>query len=258
MGDGVGSFLVVLFFIIVSMMDGAARKRRRAAQQLEHLPGSDDLPDEEEDLGRFLESSEGRFIEPDGGVAIEFDREMTIEPDEAIEQEPSEGIGPADLWEEIAALARGESPVRRLQDYAARARGSTAAPADTAVDTPAGVLGSEEAYSSPGESLPVETRPADLQAGYAHPDQADTHQEHAQVVTPARPLSEGRPHEFALHPTASPTRQEKKPAPAQQAQNLLEAVTRGDKQSLRDAIILSEVLSPPIALRGAPGPPYER
>ncbi len=254
MGDGVGGFLVVLFFIIVSMMDGAARKRRRAAQQLEHLPASDDFPDEEEDLGRFLESSEGRFIEPDGGGAIEFDREMTIEPDEAIEQEPSEGIGPADLWEGIAALARGESPAQRLQDYAARARGSTAAPADTA----AGVLGSEEAYSPPGESLPVETRPPDLQAGYAHPDQAETHQEHAQVVTPARPLSEGRPHEFALRPTVSPTQQEKKPARAQQAQSLLEAVTRGDKRSLRDAIILSEVLSPPIALRGAPGPPYER
>ena len=248
MGDGLGSFLVVLFFIIVSMMDGAARKRRRAAQELGQPSPRDDLPGDAEDFTNMFESSERTAIEPDRGMAmepdrgmVEFDREMAVEPDEA--------IGPTDLWEEIAALARGESPVQRLQDFATRARGSTAAPA--------GASGSAESYSSPGEYTTSETRSTDLQAGYAHPDQAETHQEHAQVVEPARSISEGRPHEFSLHPAES-GKPEMKPGAHRQPRSLLAGVRGGARQSLRDAIVLSEVLSPPIALRDAKGPPYER
>ena len=80
MGDGLGSFLVVLFFIIVSMMDGAARKRRRAAQELGQPSPRDDLPGDAEDFTNMFESSERTAIEPDRGMAMEPDILQMDEP----------------------------------------------------------------------------------------------------------------------------------------------------------------------------------
>ena len=76
MDDGLIQFLVIAFFIVISMMDGAARKRRKAAQRLGSLPDPNRLPGTDDDLGEAAESSEP--------------------------------VSAKDVWEEIAALARGE------------------------------------------------------------------------------------------------------------------------------------------------------
>ena len=78
MDDGLIQFLVIAVVIIVSMMDGASRKRRREAQSSQSLATYDDVPEAGDDPHQVTESSEG--------------------------------IVPQDLWDGIAALARGEVP----------------------------------------------------------------------------------------------------------------------------------------------------
>ncbi len=213
MNEGLIQVLVVAAFIIISIMDGAARKRRKAAQRLGQLSTFDGPPEGADELGQADESSE-----------------------------VSEGVVPEDLWEEIAALARGEQrPEREV--------GSILGPA-TPDSRPTPDPGSEmEAWTSPQEDLPTKTRSADLQGGYLHPDQALTHTEHAQVASPAQPLLEELPHEFVPHPSERPRKPQKMPRRARPAESLLTGLRRGRKNSLREAVVLAEVLSPPLTLR---------
>ncbi len=218
MDDGLVQLLVVVAIIIFSIMDGAARKRRREAQSLGHLPTPDGFPEAADDLDPADESS-GR----------------------------SEGIVPEDLWKEIAALARGEVPASRQEEPATRGPSATD-------DDPNSEL---EEWTSPQEDVSAKTRLADLQSGYLHPDQALTHREHAQVAPPTRPLPEelpeelpeALPHEFVPHPREQPRKPEKEPRRARPARSLLSGVRLGAKSSIREAIVLAEVLSPPVTLR---------
>ena len=212
MNEGLIQVLVVAAFIIISIMDGAARKRRKAAQRLGQLPTFEGPPEAADELGQADESSEG-----------------------------SEGMVPEDLWEEIAALARGERPEREA--------GSVLAPT-----TPDPGLTREpdsrmEGWTAPEQDVPLETRSADLQGGYSHPHQALTHREHAQVASPAQPLPEELSHEFVPHPPARPRKPQKEPGRARPAESLLAGLRRGSKNSLREAVVLAEVLSPPLTLR---------
>ena len=213
MNEGLIQVLVIAAFIIISIMDGAARKRRKAAQRLGQLSAFDGPPEGTDELGQADESSE-----------------------------VSEGMVPEDLWEEIAALARGERPEREV--------GSILGPA-TPDSGPTREPDSEmEAWTAPEQDFPLETRSGDLQGGYSHPDQALTHEEeHAQVASPAPPLPEELPHEFVPHPREQPKKPQKEPRRARPAESLLTGLRRGSKSSLREAIILAEVLSPPVTLR---------
>ena len=118
MDDGLIQFLVVAFFIIVSMMDGAARKRRKQAQSLERLPTPDEFSEAADDLDQAVESSEE--------------------------------VVPTDLWQEIAALARGEVSGQAVGSV----RGS--ATRDPAVRDPSSTGDSDpdlEAWTVPQEGM---------------------------------------------------------------------------------------------------------
>lgn len=80
MDDGLIQMLVVGVFIVISMMEGATRKKRRQAQMTEH-------PTEAE--VDFLQSLTG---------------------DEQEGHEEAEGLVPNEIWAEIADLARGGIP----------------------------------------------------------------------------------------------------------------------------------------------------
>ena len=226
MDDGLIQFLVIAVFIIVSMMDGAARKRRKQAQSLGTLPEPNRLSEGADDLDQTAESSEG--------------------------------IVPEDLWQEIAALARGEASLTHDPDSELEV---WTAPQQEIpqMRTPAAEGGrragrSTESYDRPDMPSLTETRAADLQSGYLHADQAASHEEHAhekhaQVASPARPLPEELPHEFVPHPPESPSKPQKELRRAQKPRDLLSGVRLGAKESLREAIILAEVLSPPVTLR---------
>ena len=224
MDDGLIQFLFIAIFVIVSIMDGAARKRRKEAQRLGRTPEANRTQEADDDLGEMAQ--------------------------------PSEGVVPEDLWVEIAALARGELQTPTLD------------PSPTPDPTP-----EEGAWTAPGQDLPANGIPGmdtgervrwsverpepldapvrtgtpsgDLQGGYEHPDQAATHKEHG-----ARRLREERPHEPVLHaskPSTDPTKATRRRAGG--SRSLLAGVRSGARSSLRDAIVIAEVLNPPVTLR---------
>ena len=224
MGDGLIQFLVIAVFVIVSLMDGAARKRRKQAQSLGHLPEPDGLSEWADDQDQAAESSEGMV--------------------------------PEDLWQEIAALARGEVPGRGVDPLHGPETSDpwTSDPETSDLETrdlaTSEVDPAVDAWTGPEQAIPPSTPSSDLQAGYLHPDQAVTHREHAQVITsPARPLPEELPHEFVPHSPEQPSEPQKEPRRVPKPGGLLSGVRLGAGRSLRDAIIVAEVLSPPVVLR---------
>ncbi len=253
MDNGFIQFLVIAAFVIISMMDGAARKRRKEAQRLGQLPTFDGLPETADDPSEVAESSEGMV--------------------------------PTDLWEEIAGLARGEVPERGVlgsvlgqatrdpsstDDASSEMETWTAPQQDVSPVRIAGTEGGERGlqslrrYKGLDAPAPAGRQQADLQAGYSHPDQALTHEEHAQVASPARMVDSTsvdagsgpveRPHEFVPHPPESPSKPQNQLGRALKprtllARSLVAGVRQGVRESLRDAIVVAEVLSPPIVLR---------
>ena len=244
------TILLVAFFIIISMMDGAARKRRKEAQSLGRIPEPNRLPDADDDLGEA--------------------------------GEPSERVVLKDVWEEITALARGEVQGGGLDSLSGRATRDpdSAHDLDSAHDPDSEL----EAWTAPQQEVPLmrtpaaeggarversaasydgldvpsltETRSADLQGGYLHADQAASHEKHAhekhaKVAVTAVPHQAERAHEFVLHAAEPPSKPQQQLRRAQKPGTLLAGVRRGTKQSLRDAIILAEVLDFPVALRGS-------
>ena len=233
MGDGLIQFLFIAIFVIVSIMDGAARKRRKEAQRLGHMPEANTGQEADDDL--------------DDGA------------------QPTEGLVPEDLWKEIAALARGETPAplqgppildpgltRDLsrEEGAWTATGQDLPPSRVpGMDTGERVRWSAERSERPDAPTATGTSLRDLQAGYEHPEQAATHAEHR-----VRRLREEGPHEPVLHaseaspvPTKAPSRR------AGASRSLLAGVKHGARRSLRDAVVVAEVLNPPIALRDSEG-----
>ncbi len=238
MDDGLIQFLVIAVFVIVSMMDGAARRRRKQAKNQGLPPDPNRLSDMADDLDQAAESSEG--------------------------------IVPEDLWKEIAALARGEEPgqassrIESAFDPPDTGVGSLSGPAGSLFGPETDDLGASrkpdselEAWDAPQQEMPATTRSADLQSGYLHPDQAFSHQEHAHErhvevaspPTPARTLPAEGPHEFVPHSPKRPSKPKKVPLQAQKPGSLLAGFRDSAKDSMREAIILAEVLSPPVTLR---------
>jgi hypothetical protein len=243
MDDGLIQLLFIGFLVIVSMMDGAARKRRREAEQLGQPPEPDWSPEPE------------WIPEEDHG--------------EADVTESSETLVPQDLWKDIAALARGEVPgsmggpatPSSTREPDAENEGWDA-PGEGLSETPArGTLGERDPAGARGMArwdapAPVSEGGGDLQGGYLHPEQAVTHEEHAQILPLDRPLPPEAPHEFVPHSLAPVSGEGERSSPTQQAPSVLEGVRSGSRSSLRDAIVLAEVLNLPLALRDSdPGPP---
>jgi hypothetical protein len=96
----------------------------------------------------------------------------------------------------------------------------------------------------------VPGREADPVRGPATVDaDAILHEKHTEVAVPSRPVPAKRPHEFVLHSPELAARPQKELRRAQKRRGLLSGVKGGAKSSLREAIILAEVLSPPVVLR---------
>tara|TARA_B100000749_G_scaffold260440_1_gene231892 strand:+ start:20 stop:601 length:582 start_codon:yes stop_codon:yes gene_type:complete len=96
----------------------------------------------------------------------------------------------------------------------------------------------------------VPGREADPVRGPATVDaDAILHEKHTEVAVPSRPVPAKRPHEFVLHSPELAARPQKELRRAQKRRDLLSGVKGGTKSSLREAIILAEVLSPPVVLR---------
>ena len=96
----------------------------------------------------------------------------------------------------------------------------------------------------------VPGREADPVRGPASVDaDAILHEKHTEVAVPSRPVPAKRPHEFVLHSPEFAARPQKELRRAQERRDLLSGVKGGTKSSLREAIILAEVLSPPVVLR---------
>jgi len=233
MDNGLIQFLFIAIFVIVSMMDGAGRKRRKEAQRLGHMPEANRIQEADDDLGEGAQ--------------------------------PTEGIVPEDLWKEIAALARGETPAPPrgrptldpsvTRDLSSEEGAWTATGQDLppnlvfGMDTEERVRWSAERPKRPEAPVATGTSLSDLQAGYEHAEQAATHEEHR-----VRRLREEGPHEPVLHaPEASPVPTRAPSRRAGASRSLLAGVRHGAKKSLRDAIVIAEVLNPPIVLRDSEG-----
>jgi hypothetical protein len=233
MDSGLIQFLFIAIFIIVSMMDGAARKRRKEAQRLGHDPEATGIQEADNDLDEVAQATEG--------------------------------IVPADLWKEIAALARGETaapPGGRPtldpsltgdlspEEGAWTATGQDLPPNHVpGMDTGERVRWSAERPERLDDPAATGTPLRDLQAGYEHPEQAATHAEHR-----VRRLREQGPHEPVLHGSeASPVPTKALPSRVRGSRSVLAGVRHGARKSLREAIVISEVLNPPIALRDSEG-----
>ena len=106
----------------------------------------------------------------------------------------------------------------------------------------------EEIATLAGGEVPG--READPVRGPATVDaDAILHEKHTEVAVPSRPVPAKRPHEFVLHSPELAARPQKELRRAQKRRGLLSGVRGGAKNSLREAIILAEVLSPPVVLR---------
>ncbi len=106
----------------------------------------------------------------------------------------------------------------------------------------------EEIATLAGREVPG--READPVRGPATVDaDAILHEKHTEVAVPSRPVPAKRPHEFVLHSPELAARPQKELRRAQKRRDLLSGVKGGTKSSLREAIILAEVLSPPVVLR---------
>ncbi|MAN96325.1 MAG: hypothetical protein CME08_04995 [Gemmatimonadetes bacterium] len=106
----------------------------------------------------------------------------------------------------------------------------------------------EEIATLAGREVPG--READPVRGPATVDaDAILHEKHTEVAVPSRPVPAKRPHEFVLHSPELAARPQKELRRAQKRRGLLSGVRGGAKSSLREAIILAEVLSPPVVLR---------
>ena len=230
MGDGFIQLLVIGFFIVISIMDGAARKKRQAAQLRGELPG------------------------PAGP--------SEIDDDERVGEGSSEGMVPEDLWGEIAALARGEHPAQRTDPPPApdaesptvrrtesrtvsrTAQRSTRMAAYDGTDT-------GEAYDRP-DTVEVYDR-SDI---VSEPERATVTAAEVQPVPvqARRPFRE-LPHEHVLHSEIGIADSSDGAARTSREKGALRE-PMGGVTSLRRAIVMAEVLRPPVALRVDNGEPY--
>ena len=225
MDDGLIQILVIAFFIIISMMDGAARKKRKEAQR------------------------RGRVATSEGGT--DRDEWRSTEDDAT-----SEGMVPDELWEEIAALAKGAPPesTRRLP--------------------PTRVPGADRTPYGAEEPEEISLRPE-----HQHVERHD-HVEWAPEEVPAYPVAaEADPYGLAptegtdvAGPAPSRSAPSRRDRPASRDVTRPEkvaaadpysmrasgsggavrmALRRGGRDGIRQAVILAEVLGSPAALRKA-------
>ena len=210
MDDGLIQMLVVGLFIVFSLFEGATRKKRRQAQALQR-------PDETE--VDFLQSLTG---------------------DEQGESEATEGLVPHDSWAEIAELARGGTPPtpEPVPDSEVTLR-MDAGTTRVALPVPVSVREGREVRESVAMT-PYE--PASL----VRTDSREDAREDAKEVAASATFHRLHSSDLAdLEPDAHYARTSGGPS----AMLRLFGERGGREDELRRAVILSEILGPPVSMR---------
>jgi hypothetical protein len=218
MDSGLIQILVIAFFVIISMMDGVARKKRQE-QQREAGPQIGG-PEEESDRGDMFSTTR----DPISETALET---------------TSEGMVPAELWEEIAALARGgPSPSTRRLPY-------TSVPEEESAMDPTEASDEEESWLDPAHQhveshAHVEWEPEDRSTYRTAPSYDDE-----ALGTSTRAATERTERLPVLLPADEPVAARS----TEKGTAVRQTLRHQGHASIRQAVILSEVLGPPAALR---------
>ncbi|MCH7565348.1 MAG: hypothetical protein IH968_16165 [Gemmatimonadetes bacterium] len=212
MDSGLIQMLVIGLFIVITMMEGATRKKRRQAEALQR-------PDETE---------------------VDFPRSLT--GDEQGESEATEGLVPHDIWAEIAELARGGTAptAEPAPDPEPRLR-MDAGPTQVAlpVSVPEGREVRESVAMTPYE-------PASLVRTDSREEESEEEREEAKEAAASATF-------HRLH--SSGLADLEKDAHYARASGGRSAMLRlfgergGREDELRRAVILSEILGPPVSMR---------
>lgn len=214
MDSGLIQMLVVGLFIVISMMEGATRKKRQQAQALQR-------PDETE---------------------VDFPRSLT--GDEQGESEATEGLVPHDIWAEIAELARGGTApaAEPAPDPEPRLR-VDAGPTRVALPLPVSVPEGREVRESVAMT-PYE--PASLVRTDSREEESEEESEEETEAAASATF-------HALH--SSGLADLEKDTHYARASGGRSAMLRlfgergGREDELRRAVILSEILGPPVSMR---------
>jgi hypothetical protein len=230
---GIIQLLVVGAFVVFSIMDGAAR-RKRAEQAEREAQGGEVRPeymrahgttdrDDGEEAGGFSEPGAGGFSEPIPVV-------------------------PGEFWEEMAQLARGEErpadrPVSFEQAGEASIRTSTPLieeryEAETMARYP--VVRSPKGFMLPithSDPRDESVRPHDDEVEHGHPDSPDVWRRGGELASGPAP--------------EMPRQGAEKPRPRKTASAWLYGPGGGGLEGLQRAIVLKEILGPPVSLRGS-------
>ena len=222
MDSGLIQMLVVGLFIVITMMEGATRKKRRQAQALQR-------PDETE---------------------VDFPRSLT--GDEQGESEATEGLVPHGIWAEMAELARGGTAptAEPAPDPEPRLR-VDAGPTRVALPLPVSVPEGREVRESVAMT-PYE--PASLVRTDSREKEREEAREEAKEEEREEAKEEEREATFhRLH--SSDLADLEKDAHYARASGGRSAMLRlfgergGRADELRRAVILSEILGPPVSMR---------
>ena len=222
MDSGLIQMLVVGLFIVITMMEGATRKKRRQAEALQR-------PDETE---------------------VDFPRSLT--GDEPGESEATEGLVPHDIWAEIAELARGGTAptAEPAPDPEPRLR-VDAGPTRVALPLPVSVPEGREVRESVAMT-PYE--PASLVRTDSSEEESEEEREEAKEEAREEAKEAAASATFhRLH--SSGLADLEKDAHYARASGGRSAMLRlfgergGREDELRRAVILSEILGPPVSMR---------
>lgn len=176
----------------------------------------------------------------------------------------SEGLIPADIWEEIAALARGEVPPSRAPEPSSpRMPPPAPTPAPAPAPRPAPAPPSGTGPRTPQPRTPSKARPGEGRRSARPAPTAPAPIRGRRAVTPGptpepalEELREAHPL-HATHPGMGEPVRDRLTAPAEASRDRVQAevaevrrlLRSGSTASLRKAVILSEVLGPPPGLR---------
>jgi hypothetical protein len=230
--------ILVAVIVVFSILEAAARRQKR--RQGGAGAGSPPLPEEwaEEPESRRepqpASSYESYDHDPSFDDAVEEPFQRRIEGDASPgrqageERTPaprsSEDLIPRDIWEEIAALARGERPTGSRPPPAPRKEPASPAPPPSRI------------HRVPQEPRGSARHPVPARA--SHP----VHDTHPEL---GRPVSER---------LTSPARRTAGSRPGKDVQ-AVRRLLAGGGTSLRQAVILQDILGPPASQRRDPGDP---
>jgi hypothetical protein len=215
--DGLAEFIFIAVIIALTMAEGVGRRRKRAGKgPLGQTPTAGKPPGPTREAPpRTVRRAPPPQPASSGGVGSE---------------DTSEGLIPADVWDEILGLARGE---------AKRPVPPSSTP-EAAVETEERSVESLEPRREPQREPRREPRPEIPVLAGEDPGRVGS----PRRVEPDVPAGRSR---FAVAPAIQVTEEGRKTG---EKENLRRKLFGGDSpQYLRKAIILKEVLGPPLALR---------